>query len=759
MESDWKDNLKQLGMGRLDENFKSIPLVVVELFKGVITPEVTISEGSKIDVPDNCTIKIGGGSRLYSILKNVSVFDVLPDGIKESMLDVLYLILRNGTYDVARFRCFRERGNGKGNASFVRIILTLLRHNLSTDNVNISIARRLVRLLGVICAAGICASDLKHILKLLRKPSEISIHLLQSLKFMIKQDDGVVKASPTSFFNFGGYKAGLYVTNTTYPFSREYQITFWFRVENFNINSSPNVTSTSNIIRHTKYQHLFTCLNAQYYGIDIYLNDKILCLEISESKSECTNIKLNQFAIRRNVWYHFSMKHIKPRLSLFARDELTVNIDHEIIYHNSIRFPSASALGEITEFSCGKNFDGQLGPVYVLSEALLPGAIEIISKLHAGKVADGQSSSTSGSASVDLMQTVAAVDKKVLPFSPKLIAVYHPNRCVHRHALDVHGGRHGRFGRVTFPWTVVGVRDVLAALGGVSCLLPLFPRLLIEHDYFAKRNNVCGSSTESSNNDYGSSGGDNTGDNLDPDRFDDDDDDYEEDDDFASRSNPRAPPLSAMTWSSSAWNVNDNGTRRPHDHDNDHHYVKSISHETTKSSSVYLSKASLRTLAADAPEHSEEGIVGLLLSLLARCIRSHKNNQKELLRVCGIEMIEYAISCTPNELLRLEGESCVLALLQLRLAAKDSPQLESNITKHLLCNFKIWSRSSFQLQSSLMSVILAAVRAQPDYFVTAVGVQFLLDCLLLYNLEFNDDEDNSGGNNNNASRSELITVS
>jgi hypothetical protein len=89
---------------------------------------------------------------------------------------------------------------------------------------NLSISKRIIRLLGIVCGAGISVIDLKEYLSLLRFPTLLSLSLLQSLKTMIKQNNTVTKACPYYFFNFGGYGAGIHSLPTPFPFAKEYHL-------------------------------------------------------------------------------------------------------------------------------------------------------------------------------------------------------------------------------------------------------------------------------------------------------------------------------------------------------------------------------------------------------------------------------------------------------------------------------------------------------------------------------------------------------
>jgi hypothetical protein len=95
----------------------------------------------------------------------------------------------------------------------------------------------------------------------------------------------------------------------------------------------------------------------------------------------------------------------------------------------------------------------------------------------------------------------------------------------------------------------------------------------------------------------------------------------------------------------------------------------------------------------------------------------------------GIEMIEFVMRAIPKEIMCGEGDGCILALLQLRSAVTDYPLLELRVTKRLICNFAAWIKCTFKFQSSLLSVVAASIRTQPDYFSANLGVQGLLDVL------------------------------
>lgn len=68
-----------------------------------------------------------------------------------------------------------------------------------------------------------------------------------------------------------------------------------------------------------------------------------------------------------------------------------------------------------------------------------------------------------------------------------------------------------------------------------------------------------------------------------------------------------------------------------------------------------------------------------------------------------------------------------MAIVQLQSLTNEYKLLCDSITKRLLFNFKIWHKGSFSFQSALMSVILSALRAQPQAYIGIVTVDTLLD--------------------------------
>jgi hypothetical protein len=699
--SDWVSSLEEILEISCRQQDKS--RIVQEIFKGILSPEVScsnhlaplsisisisfsflsllilqisITRNQTIEIPENYAICIGGASKLYKIFSSSNLFHSLPSFFKKSILDILWILLHRSIYDVVRFRCFEDN-----NLGFIALLLKLL--TFDGDASDVLINKRIIRLIGIVSVSGISPQDLRAYLYLLRKPSLYSISLLQSLKMMNKIEEGIVKASPLSFFNFSGHEQGLTIDPRIFPFQKEYQILFWFRFE------------SSLDEEFVKRSHLISLLNGNL-GLDVYLEKNIVCVKVANSSSEHTTLECGDYPLTAGVWYHLCITHTKPRMSLFAKHELSVHLDHQPVFQDVMRFPSASAIGVMSNASIGNAFDGQMGPIYLLLEPLPPLAVQLIARQDAGKAIDEIPSGYP----LDFLPNLITSDKKTIPFTSKIYSVYHPLRCNGDILLDIHNNHHCTIGPLTRCWTVTSVRETLVSLGGIICFLPLLPKLLIENEDL--RDEIFQKSSQL---------------NLQMTR---------------NRSNSIQKSYLAKSASHGVAGLMSNGVGLGTS------LLQTITDNELES---IFSNQTLSYIEGTVDELQEDKPIGLILSIIAQSIKGHLVNQTNFLFGGGVEMIQYALTGMPRGayILKQEEESCILGLLQLRSACNDLIELDAILTKRLLCNFQIWSNASFKLQSSLFSVILANIKAQPEVFLSIVGIQIFLDAIALYYLHIVED--------------------
>ena len=640
---------------------------------------------------------MGGSKKLGRLLCQPDTFCSLPTLLQKGIFDLLYVILRKGTYDVARFQ-YRVvdykvddidsdamNEDNSQSISLNRVLLDLLQHYSSIITVSSSqqICEKIIRLLGVTFTAGCTPEDLKEMLRFFRAPTGLTLPLLQAMKSIMKQDISMTKASPSAFFSFGGFSSGIYSVFGPFPFTREYQFFTWFRIDKFENSSSgeSGTSPSSDADVSLGRQHIVSVVDSSFNGIDVYIEQNVLNISVSDSKTPATVIRFGSKDVRftRGVWYHIAVRHAKPRLALFSKDEMSIYIDKILVFQDSVRFPNAAHIGS-TSLVCGRNFNGQIGPVYFLNESLPFPAVEAIARLDVGKSVDSSLGTNEGFSAViaaDLLQSIATADRKVVNIPPKFSSVFHPARCKYGHALDVHSGRHAVLGPLTFTWIVHTARDVLESLGGIACLLMMFPKLLIESENAVQY--------------------------LGPDRY-------------RRVECETANPEYEMSSSPTLVNFLSDSS------------LSGIT-ELEIGTITLLDDSLQGVLEFDYDEASDSGCVGLLLSIIAHTLAGHRSYQRAFASLSAIEMIEFVMKAIPGEVMCGEGDGCILALLQLRSAVADFPTLELRVTKRLICNLAAWTRCTFQFQSSLLSVIATSIRSQPDYFLANLGVQGLLDIL------------------------------
>lgn len=656
--------------------------------------------------------------------------------------------------------------------SLTRTFINLLDKVTTVEGSN-EIALRVIRLIGLAAATGISSRDIRTIFSLLDSPTPLTLSLLQSVRSALKQETsiGSVKAMPPYFFNFGGFGSGLYSVLSSPCFTSEYQMMTWFRVDQFS--PSPNdalsrtislsydegdasatdkrtARSASRSIYSedsTSDEFMFSSsilsIVSPDFLLEVSLDGRFIVFSISDCKSEVTRIALKNYpedgqGVRRGQWYHINVKHTKPKFPYIGSEELTILVDQVIVFQKSIKMPAFLPTSR-TEIVVGKNFNGQIAPIYLFSEPVPPQVADFIALSDAGKCkASDYILHGANPLFPDLVNEIVTPDRKTHHIYGKVAVCYHPARCAYGHALDVHAdklkvaraerqARHARLGRNTFPSHFVDVRDVLETVGGIDAILSLFPRLLISTNLDTYANTSGGLSVakpptaskwtgdsveryiEANLPSSAGEGSGKTSGNLRGSRS----------------SNPS--PLRPIRRNSAPY-TKDTSARRG---SNSVQFELSprVSDLFTQSRDLGLiSKLNLADL--EEPDHAKEGCLALLFSIVTLCLTDRKKVQKYCVDKEFVEMIAYVLMKASSQIYAFENEKpCVLALLRLQSTVTDFPMFEEVITKRLICNFKIWSKSNFEFQSSLLSIIYADVKVRPDYYVRVIGVNEFLDIL------------------------------
>ncbi|XP_050525286.1 neurobeachin-like protein 2 [Daktulosphaira vitifoliae] len=139
--------------------------------------------------------------------------------------------------------------------------------------------------------------------------------------------------------------------------------------------------------------------------------------------------------------------------------------------------------------------------------------------------------------------------------------------------------------------------------------------------------------------------------------------------------------------------------------------------------------SSLRSFSLD--DTLELHPIGLLLILMKNLMKGNIVGQEQLLRKNGIPILGELLTNVPPDKIDLQ----MLEALQLfmeTLQDISNVQLLRAFFQHVLFNFAIWSRCSFQIQIGAVKIIYLLIKNDRKSFRKRFGIQFFLDSIRIY---------------------------
>ncbi|XP_050424019.1 neurobeachin-like protein 2 isoform X2 [Adelges cooleyi] len=139
--------------------------------------------------------------------------------------------------------------------------------------------------------------------------------------------------------------------------------------------------------------------------------------------------------------------------------------------------------------------------------------------------------------------------------------------------------------------------------------------------------------------------------------------------------------------------------------------------------------SSLRSYSLD--DRLELHPIGLLLILMKNLMKGNIVGQEQLLRKNGIPILGELLTNVPPDKIDLQ----MLEALQLfmeTLQEISNTQLLRAFYQHILFNFTIWSRCSFQIQIGVVKLLYLLIKNDRKSFRKRFGVQFFLDSIRTY---------------------------
>ncbi|KAF7097943.1 hypothetical protein CFC21_099720 [Triticum aestivum] len=228
----------------------------------------------------------------------------------------------------------------------------------------VSVIAELIQIIG---AHSICGKDIRKIFALLRsekisaKQKHTSL-LLRSLSHMLKEK------GPEAFFEFSGHDSGIEIKSPfQWPYNRGLSFSCWLRVENFPENGMMG---------------LFSFSTEDGRGCSAMLSKSALVYESINKKHQCV---LLQLKLPPKEWKLLSVTHTIGR-AFSGGSQLRCYVDGELVSCEKCRYAKVNEVmtrctigTELTPLGDEPNsigfertsaFTGQMGPVYVFSDAL-----------------------------------------------------------------------------------------------------------------------------------------------------------------------------------------------------------------------------------------------------------------------------------------------------------------------------------------------------------------------------------------------------
>ena len=350
------------------------------------------------------------------------------------------------TADIIAFLALDPALASQGGGFVESLLLTLQRPGIAA-----AVQAILLKLLGILLGAGTTVRILKRALRLAiaQVSPANSLRALQQAAVIARE-----RAGPQSVFVFGGEGAGFTVSGVgKWPFSREYALVFWMRVEE---DAEPCI--------------IMSFLTSDRHGINIMLagNELVgftLMFEASDDrKRDGARVSIPRDLLRPREWHHMIIHHFTKR---FGASEVNVLVDGQPVstVPHKLMFPTKVSKA-ISSAHLMRDMNGLTGPVTLFHESPpRPGLMQKLAKDELASVLGSGESTRPGSG---VLWEAPATSRCVF-------LSYHPDHVPQGtlSSVDLHGSHHGELGERSAVWTRLSVQDTLRAVGGVQDLLPL----------------------------------------------------------------------------------------------------------------------------------------------------------------------------------------------------------------------------------------------------------------------------------------------
>uniref|UniRef100_A0A674MNB7 Neurobeachin a n=1 Tax=Takifugu rubripes TaxID=31033 RepID=A0A674MNB7_TAKRU len=247
---------------------------------------------------------------------------------------------------------------------------------LKMSTVDDMIADLLVDMLGVMASYSITVKELKLLFSMLR--GENSVWPRHAIKLLSVLNQMPQRHGPDTFFNFPGRSAAAIALPpiAKWPYQNGFTINTWFRQDPLN-----NI----NVDKDKPYLYCFRTSKGVGYSAHFVGN----CLIVTSLKSKGKGFQhCVKYDFQPRKWYMISIVHIYNR---WRNSEIRCYVNGQLVSYGDMAWHvntndsyDKCFLGSSETADANRVFCGQLGAIYVFSEALNPAQIFAIHQLGPG---------------------------------------------------------------------------------------------------------------------------------------------------------------------------------------------------------------------------------------------------------------------------------------------------------------------------------------------------------------------------------------
>ncbi|XP_063059169.1 neurobeachin a [Engraulis encrasicolus] len=348
----------------------TVPIRNIKMKFAVLIGLIQVGEVSNRDIVETVLNLLVGGE--FDLEMNFIIADAESIGCMVELLEHCDVTCQAEIWSMFT-AILRKSVRNLQTSTEVGLIQQVLNKMSAVDDM---IADLLVDMLGVLASYSITVKELKYLFSMLRGDSGIwprhAIKLLSVLNQMPQRH------GPDTFFNFPGRSAAAIALPpiAKWPYQNGFTLNTWFRMDPLN-----NI----NVDKDKPYLYCFRTSKGIGYSAHFVGN----CLIVTSLKSKGKGFQhCVKYDFQPRKWYMISIVHIYNR---WRNSEIRCYVNGQLVSYGDMAWHvntndsyDKCFLGSSETADANRVFCGQLGAVYVFSEALNPAQIFAIHQLGPG---------------------------------------------------------------------------------------------------------------------------------------------------------------------------------------------------------------------------------------------------------------------------------------------------------------------------------------------------------------------------------------